>query len=146
MQVYHWVMLGVGVLVGAAAAIFYWKHSQKSRSSVSIPTVDELIEQQKVCHEMTLAIAVSWVQEQQEQFNGLELLYIVGNVNEDTVKMFTMDRSVMTRLDAGKYMFLLAVEREKKTPVAVQLVNFESLEDALEEMLEEDGYCVIEDR
>lgn len=146
MQVYHWVMLGVGVLVGAAAAIFYWKHSQKSRSSVSIPTVDELIEQQKVCHEMTLAIAVSWVQEQQEQFNGLELLYIVGNVNEDTVKMFTTDRSVMTRLDAGKYMFLLAVEREKKTPVAVQLVNFESLEDALEEMLEEDGYCVIEDR
>lgn len=146
MQVYHWVMLGVGVLVGATAAIFYWKRSQKSRSSVSIPTVDELIEQQKVCHEMTLAIAVSWVQEQQEQFNGLELLYIVGNVNEDTVKMFTTDRSVMTRLDAGKYMFLLAVEREKKTPVAVQLVNFESLEDAIEEMLEEDGYCVIEDR
>ena len=62
------------------------------------------------------------------------------------MSMFTTDRSVLTKLDVDKYLFLLAVKKEKKLPLAVQLINFGSVEEDLEKMLQEDGYCVIEDK
>ena len=146
MSYYHWVMLAVGVVAGTAAAVYYLKKKKKADSSFSIPTVDELIARQKVCNEMTLATAVNWVQEQQEKFKGTELLYIIGKINEKNVNMFTTDRSVLTKLDTDKYLFLLAVEKERKLSLAVQLINFGSVEQDLEKMLQEDGYCVIEDK
>lgn len=146
MSFYHWMMLAVGVAAGTAAAVYYIKKKKKTDSSFSIPTLDELIARQKVCNKMTLDIAVKWVEEQQAQFNDTELLFVIGKVNEDTVKMFTADLSVLTKLDAGKYLFLLAIEKEKKTPLAIQLINFGSVEENLEKMLQEDGYCIIEDK
>lgn len=146
MSFYHWFMLAVGVAVGTSAAVCYIKKKKKSDSSFSIPTVDELIVRQKVCNEMTLAIAVNWVQEQQEKFKDTEMLYIIGKINEKNMSMFTTDRSVLTKLDVDKYLFLLAVKKEKKLPLAVQLINFGSVEEDLEKMLQEDGYCVIEDK
>lgn len=145
MNLYHWVALTVGVVAGASVVMYHIKKKRKQNPYFSVPTMNELIEHQKVCNEMTLAIAVNWVQEQKEQFKNMELLYIIGKVNENTVNMFTMDCTVLKTLDADRYIFLLAVEKEKKLPVAIQLVNLESVEEELEKMLKEDGYCVIED-
>lgn len=146
MNLYHVVMLVTGITVGTVGAVYYIKNKLKSDSTFSVPTVDDLIARQRICNKMTLAIAVNWVQEQQEQFKNAELIFIIGKINEKNINMFTTDRSMLGKLDADKYLVLLAVEKEKNLPLAIQLMNFGSVEEDLEKMLQEDGYCVIENK
>lgn len=138
-----WIFVVIGAATGLVLGILRIRHKRSSKCPVSIHPLEQLLRRQRVCNELTSDFVADWADEQRKQFEKWQLVFLIGRVTEKTLPMFTTDRSMAQGMDAASYLFMAAINKEVKLPVAVQLINCTKMDETLAELLGDDEYRLL---
>lgn len=136
-------LIGAAIAMGAIVGISELLMSLEN--NVSAPTIDAYrpIREDVFCQKINGDFLSDWFDERKKK-HGSHAIYFLARMTEKTMRMFAMDK-VPAGINMKHYLIMAIVDKEQNLPKAVCLVNFSEIDQALEEILGDQEYMLIED-
>lgn len=134
-----WALL-LGIGIGICAGGWYWIKYRKPKES-SLFSFNDLISNQIVMDTANGRVLAAWFRENEKATTGTPVFFLAKPCAQ-TVEMFGLD-AIPQKLDVTHNLLQVVVDEEKKLPVAMRMVSFESIDADLEKAFNGQNFLVV---